>query len=85
MLIRAITITSEKVIDKYCVYFWDGNCLTMSSNPDSPQGVSMFGKYFEKNDSDFEEGKFNGEKMINFFELPGIIQAHVEKRVKGIK
>jgi hypothetical protein len=84
MLIRAITKTNKKVLDIYCVYFYDGSCLTMSSNPDSVQGVSMFGEYYGINDSDFEEGQFNGEKMINFYELPHIIQAHIQKRIEGI-
>jgi hypothetical protein len=84
MIIRAITVTSKKVLDIYCVYFWNGMCLSMSSNPDSPQGVSMFGEYFGINDSDFELGEFNGEKMINFYELPHIIQAHIQKRIEGI-
>ena len=81
MLIRAITKTSKKVIDKYTVYFWDGSCLTLSSNPDSPQGVSQWSGYFGINDADFETGKVGDEKMINFFELPSIVQAHIEKRI----
>ena len=39
MIIRAITKTKKKVIDKYTIYFWDGSCLTLSSNLDSPQGM----------------------------------------------
>jgi hypothetical protein len=54
----------------------------MSSNPNSPQGVSMFGEYFGINDSDFEMGQFNDETMINFYELPSVIQAHIEKRIE---
>lgn len=89
MLIRAITITSKKVLDKYTVYFWDGSCLTLSSNPDSPQGVSMWGDTFGINDSHFEEAAESkkhiipgtDEKMINFFDLPSIVQAHIEKRI----
>jgi hypothetical protein len=83
MLIRAITKTNKKVLDIYCVYFWDGMCLTMSSNPDSPQGVSLFGEYFGVNESDFEQGEFNDEKMINFYELPSVIQTHIQKRIEG--
>jgi len=92
MLIQAITKTSKKVIDKYCIYFWGGTCLTLSSNPDSPQGVSMFGESFGINDSHFEEAADSkdhvipgtDEEMINWFELPHIIQAHVEKRIAGV-
>ena len=82
MIIRAITKTNKKVMDKYTVYFWDGSCLTLSSNPDSPQGMSQWSEYFGINDSDFEMGIVNGEKMINWFDLPSVIQAHIEKRIR---
>ena len=82
MIIRAITKSSKKVVDKYSVYMWDGSCLTLSSNPDSPQGVSQWSEYFGTNDSDFETGLVNGERMINWFDLPVVIQAHVEKRIR---
>ena len=81
MLIRAITKSKKKVIDKYCIYFWNGSCLTLSSNPNSPQGVSQFSQYFGINDSHFEEAaeskdkKVPGtdEQMINWFDLPAIV------------
>ena len=91
MIIRAITKTKKKVIDKYTIYFWDGSCLTLSSNPDSPQGVSQFGEYFGLNDEDFYEAAVNKQKildhetMINWFDLPVIIKAHIEKRIRQIK
>ena len=89
MIIRAITTNHGKTIDQYTVYFYDGSCLTLSSNPDSPQGVSMWGDTFGINDSHFEEASENknhkvpvtDEKMINFFELPVVVQAHIEKRI----
>ena len=81
MIIRAITKSSKKVMDKYTVYMWDGSCLTLSSNPDSIQGVSQFGEYYGINDSDFETGKVGDEIMINWFEMPVVIQAHLEKRI----
>ena len=89
MLIRAITTNHGKTLDRYTVYCWDGACLTLSSNPDSPQGVSQVGETFGINDSHFEEAaesknhKIPGtdETMINFFELPSIVQAHIEKRI----
>jgi hypothetical protein len=92
MLIRAIKKTSKKVMDKYTVYFWNGTCLTMSSNPDSPQGVSMMGDTFGINDSHFEEAAESkkhiipgtDEQMLNFYELPHIIQAHIEKIIAGV-
>ena len=82
MIIRAITKSSKKVIDRYTVYFWDGTCLTLSSNPDSPQGVSQWSEYYGINDNDFETGKVGDETMINWFDLPVVIQAHIEKRIR---
>ncbi|MBW8039240.1 MAG: hypothetical protein FVQ85_04500 [Planctomycetes bacterium] len=82
MIIRAITKASKKVVDKYAVYFWDGTCLTLSSNPDSPQGVSQMSEYYGINDSDFETGRVGDEQMINWFELPVVVQAHIEKRIR---
>ena len=91
MLIRAITKSSKKVVDKYTVYLWDGSCLILSSNPDRPQGVSQWGEYFGINDLDWEEAMENNnqlvilgqiEKVINFSDLPSIIQAHIEKRIR---
>ena len=55
MIIRAITINRKKVRDRFTIYFWDGSCLTLSSNPDSPQGVSQWGEYWGINDAHFEE------------------------------
>lgn len=85
MLIRAITINKGKTLDRYTVYFWDGSCLTLSANIDSPQGVSQWGDTFGVNDSDFETGAVSGEQMINFYELPSIVQAHIEKRIMDSK
>lgn len=90
MIIRAITKAKHKVIDKYTVYFMDGTCLTLSSHPDSPQGISQWGEYFGINDADFEEAVENNnqllilgrvEELINFSDLPSILQAHIEKRI----
>ena len=89
MIIQAITKTSKKVLDKYTVYFWDGSCLTLSSNPDSPQGVSQFGESYGINDSHFAEGaedknhKIPGtdETLVNWFELPSVVQSHIEYRI----
>lgn len=93
MLIRVITKTKKKVIDLYTIHFFEGSCLTLSSNPGSPQGVSMWGETFGINDSHFEEATESkdhvipgtDEHMINFFELPSIIQAHIEKRISEAK
>ncbi len=87
MIIRAITKNSKGVFDKYTVYFWDGSCLTLSSNPDNPQGFSQMGEYFAINDLDFEQAALENKKinscetLINFFDLPQIVQSHIEKRI----
>ena len=91
MIIRAITKSKKKVVDRYTVYFYDCSCLTLSSAPDSHQGVSQLGEYFGINDADFEEGaddkKHNihgtDEILINWFDLPSIVQSHIEKRISG--
>ena len=89
MIIRAITKSSKKVLDKYTIYFYDGSCLTLSSNPDSCQGVSQWSEYWGINDSHFEEAsesknhKLPGseEILINWFDLSSIVQSHIEKRI----
>lgn len=90
MIIRAITTNKGRTLDRYCVYFYGGSFLTLSSNPDSPQGVSQWGDTFGINDNHFEEAAESkdkivpgtDEKMLNWFDLPIIIQAHIEKRIQ---
>jgi len=88
MIIKAITISKSKVFDKYAVYFYDGSCLTLSTNADSPQGFSQWTEYYGINDNDFEEAALEGRKinkdetLINFLDLPSVIQAHIEKRIR---
>ena len=43
---RAITISKGKVFSKYSVYFYDGTCLTLNCNADSPQGLSRWTEYY---------------------------------------
>ena len=89
MLIRAITTNNGKTLDRYSVYFYNGNVLTMSHNPDSPSGVSTWSEFYGIHDGHFEEAADSknkimpgtDEKMINWFDLPSIVQAHVEKRI----
>ena len=87
MIIKAITKSSKKVLDKYTIYFYDDSCLTLSSNPDSPQGVSQWSECFGINDADFEEAVLENKKiggseiLMNWFDLPVVIQAHIEKRI----
>ena len=51
----------------------------LNSNRDTLQGMSQFGESFGINDGDFETGTVNVDKMINFFELPSVLQSHIEK------
>ena len=44
--------------------------------------VEQTRKEISASDSDFETGAVNGEKMLNWYELPIIVQAHIEKRVR---
>ena len=81
MIIRAITKSKKKVIDRYTVYFGDGMCLTLSSNPNSPQGISQWGEYFGINDADFESGNIQDEIMITWTDLPVSVQAHINRRI----
>ena len=89
MIIMAITTNHGKTLDRYTVYFYDGTCLTLSSNADSPQGVSMWGDTFGINDSHFEEAAQSknriipgtDEILINYFDLPSEILSHIEYRI----
>ena len=93
MIIRGISTNKGKTLDRYTVYFWDGTCLTLSSNPDSPQGVSQWSEYFGINDSHFDEASESKdhvipgteEILINWFDLPAVVQSHVEKRIADIE
>ncbi len=92
MLIRAITTNKGKTLNKYTIYFFDGTCLVLSANADSQQGISQWSEYYGINDSHFEEASESkkhvvpgtDETMINFYCLPHIIQAHIEKRIAGV-
>ena len=79
MIIRAITKRVSKKQTKYILYFEDGVCLTVYYHPDDNQGYSTWGSYFGINDADFEEGHIVGAKVINWVDLPSIVQAHVEQ------
>ena len=77
--IRAIT----KIKDGYKIYFYGCKCLIISTK-DGDEGTSQFVNYFGINDSHFEDAanenrkKFRNEKLINFFDLPAIVEAHIE-------
>jgi len=76
MIIRAIT----KSRNSFKVYFDSGKLLKLEfQNNDFYQGSSTWQDYWGINDLDVENGKILGEKIINYADLPPIIQAHVEK------
>ena len=75
MLIRAIT----KNANGYKIYFEIGKILILTSYEDSYQGISHWGNYWGINDLDIEAGDILGEQIINYCDLPPIIQAHVER------
>ena len=76
MLIRAIT----KGNNNYKIYFENGKLLKLESqDEDSYQGISTWGDYWGTNDLDTERGEIQGDKIINYHQLPSIIKSHVEK------
>jgi len=76
MIIRAIT----KNKNSFKVYFENGKLLKLEfQNNDCYQGSSTWQDYWGINDLDLENGKILGEKIINYADLPPIIQAHIEK------
>ena len=79
MTIHAITKLKKKKKYIYKIYFWNGKVLTVKTNSEFPQGESSWSDYFGVNDSDFETGSVENAQMINWFKMPSIIQAHVEK------
>ena len=81
MIIRAITRKVLKKQTKFILYFEDGICLSIDYHPEDNHGYSTWGSYFGINDADFEEGQVNGSKIINWIDLPSIVQAHVEQEL----
>jgi hypothetical protein len=76
MIIRAI----KKGKNSFKVYFENGKLLKLEfQNNDSYQGYSTWQDYWGINDLDIDAGKILGEKIINYADLPPIVQAHVEK------
>jgi hypothetical protein len=76
MIIRAIT----KSKGNFKVYFENGKLLKLEfKNNDFFQGSSTWQDYWGINDLDIEAGKILGEKIINYADMPPIIQAHIER------
>ncbi|MHB9071656.1 MAG: hypothetical protein ACYC54_14955 [Sedimentisphaerales bacterium] len=76
MIIRAIT----KSRNSFKVYFDNGKLLKLEfQNNDFYQGYSCWMDYWGINDLDIEAGKILNEKIINYANMPPIIQAHIER------
>ena len=87
MIIRAITKTSKKVLDKYIIYMWDASCLSLSDNCDSPQGVSQWAEgCFSDGELDLAANSnlklSQDEILINFYDLPQNVQEHAKNRIR---
>lgn len=86
MIIQAITLSPNNLC-KYSVYFYGGDCLILSDNPEAPQGLSQFTQHAIsdktfKNAANNQDGYFEGEILINFYELPENIQNHIQRRLE---
>ena len=82
MKIRVITKRRVNKKFEYTVYFHDGTLLKIETTDDY-QGSSVWGGYFGINDLTIEEAvegkKILGAELIEWKDLPPIIQAHIEK------
>jgi hypothetical protein len=82
MKIKSVYDNKGETIDRYSIVFNETETypngikyhtiLTLSHNPSSPQGVSMFGHGLD--------GKHLGDK-IKFSDLPENIQSHIKERI----
>ena len=79
MLIRAITKSRIKQEHIYKVYTWDNRCLTIIWNKANSQGQSQWCNLIGYNDIDYESGSVAGAKMINYYEVPTMVQSHIEQ------
>lgn len=94
MLIRVVTKSKQQFLDQYRVYFMSGSCLTIKANTDSSQGISCWEDCFGLHDGIWEEAIENNnqlilmgnvEELINFSDLPSVIQAHIEKAISDVE
>jgi hypothetical protein len=67
-LISSVTDNHGATLDRYTIFFKDDSYLTLSHNPHSPQGVSMWGDKGRASEDD---------EQITFEALPDTIQQHV--------
>lgn len=88
MIIKAIT-KNTKILDRYTVYFFNDTYLSLSSNCDSPKGVSQWGEGCSFSDGELDlagqtDKKVSKEEvLVNFFELPQNLQGHIIKRIEN--
>ena len=74
LIIRVIT----KGKNSYKVYFDNGKLLMIECKDGQYAGYAIWSFYWGVNDATIEEGSIFGEKVINYHELPVIIQSHIE-------
>ena len=80
MIIRAVT--KHKTKKQYRLFFDNGKCLVIDyCYNDYSQGISQWSDFFGINDLDMEAGQILDQRMINYSELPSIIQAHYRQVV----
>lgn len=80
MKIKLILDNNSRTFDRYSVYFDDGSFLSLSTNCDSPQGLSQWGEWQELPNSD--QDKEIEETEISFSDLPISVQNHIKQRMK---
>ena len=85
MIIRAITQQKRKNKRIYKVYLWNGQCLSVISDKDGIQGHSNWNTVFGFNDLNFESGYMDGAKMVNWYQIPSVIQSHIEYCIESGK
>lgn len=80
--IKSIWDNKEETADRYVIVFHEKHPretskynlgLILSNNPDSPQGISLWGEV--------EEGRHLGEKII-WKSLPEHVQDHIIERIE---
>lgn len=75
MIIRAIS----KGQKGYEVYFNNGKLLALELKDEQYAGVSYWADYWGVNDATIEEGHIFGYPIINYSDLPPMVQAQIEK------
>lgn len=78
-MLLCVTDNNNATFDRYSVYFKDGSVLTLSENPNDPQGYSQWSEFEPKLIGDIHTPEIN-EAPIAFDDFP--LKEHVLKRVR---